>query len=55
MFTLIFLFKHNLSDEIAMASSVVEFRFYSSSISSLNNYFKAFKNPHFGKFGWTAS
>ncbi len=39
MFSFIFLCKHKLLDEIEMASIVVEFCFYYSSIFTLNNYF----------------
>ncbi len=39
MFSLIFLGKHKSSDEIEMASIVVEFCFYNSSFFFKNNYF----------------
>ncbi len=34
-----------------MTSIVVEMFSYSGNMVSSNNYFKVFKNPHFGKFG----
>ncbi len=36
-----------------MTGIVVDLFTYSGSISTLKNYFKAFKDPHFGPFGRT--
>ncbi len=51
MFSTIFSWKHKAPDGMEMTSIEVEMLSYSGSIFSSNNYFKAFKNPCFRKFG----